>query len=180
MLKKKRRVIRDFRIDEICLVGDSTQGGLRVPIMQRAEPLGESELRRRVQKLLEMLARLLHENSRALAENWPPPTSLHRLIANDGKQSWNLESQSNQFTHATDYRSVNLRGRRYFLTASQAAAIRILHEHCRQNTPDIGQHTLLELIESKAKRLRRVFRKSNAWGELIVTGKTKGTCRLNI
>ena len=145
MSEKKRRIMRSFTINEICLVGDSTQGGLRVPIMQRAEPLGESELRRRVQKLLEMLARLLHENSRALAENWPPPTSLHRLIANDGKQSWNLESQSNQFTYATDYRSVNLRGRRYFLTESQAPAIRILHEHYLQDTPDIGQHTLLEL-----------------------------------
>ena len=147
MPRKKRRVIRDFRIDEICLVGDSTQGGLRVPIMQRAEPLGESELRRRVQKLLEMLARLLHENSRALAENWSPPTSLHRLIANDGKQSWNLESQSNQFTYATDYRSVKLRGRRYSLTESSGSgAIRILDENyaCRIR-PDVGQHILLEI-----------------------------------
>ena len=53
MSEKKRRIMRSFTINEICLVGDSTQGGLRVPIMQRAEPLGESELRRRVQKLLE-------------------------------------------------------------------------------------------------------------------------------
>ncbi len=176
MSEKKRRIMRSFTINEICAVGDSG----RVVLMKRAEPWDEAERRRRVQKLLEMLARLLHENSRALAENWPPPTSLHRLIANDGKQSWNLESQSNQFTYATDYRSVKLRGRRYFLTESQATAIRILHEHYLQDTPDIGQHTLLELVESKAKRLRRVFRKSNAWGELIVTGKTKGTFRLNI
>ena len=180
MPKNLRRIIHNFRIDEICLVGDATQGGLRVPIMKRAEPLGESEIRRRAQKLLEMLARLLHENSPALAENWLPPASLQRLIANDGKQSWNLESQSNHFAHSPDYRSVKLRGRRYSLTASQAHVVRILHENYLQDTPDIGQHTLLELIESKQKRLRRVFRKSNASGELIVTGGTKGTFRLNI
>ena len=40
MSEKKRRIMRSFTINEICLVGDSTQGGLRVPIMQRAEPLG--------------------------------------------------------------------------------------------------------------------------------------------
>ena len=175
MSEKKRRIMRSFTINEICAVGDSG----RVVLMKRAEPWDEAELRRRVQIALEELGRQLLENSRTLAEHWRPLSNLLRLAADLGKQSRDLEPQSGLF-HSPDYRSVNLRGRQYFLRPLRAQVVEILHENYLQGTPDVGQHTLLELVESKAKRLRRVFRKSNAWGELIVTGKTKGTFRLNI
>ena len=132
--------------------------------------------------LLDELARQLHQNSRALAEHWRPLSNLLRLAADLGKQSRDLESQSGLFTRSPDYRSVNLRGRQYFLRPLRAQVVEILHENYLQGTPDVGQHTLIVLInrEYVYERLRDIFRDSDAWGELIVTGKTKGTFRLNI
>ena len=176
MPRKKRRIIRDLTINEICAVGDSG----RVVLMKRAEPWDESERRRRVQIALEELGRQLLENSRTLAEHWRPLSNLLRLAADLGKQSRDLESQSGPFTRSPDYRSVNLRGRQYFLRPLRVQVVQILHENYLQGTPDIGQHALLEMIESKQDQLRDVFGRSDAWGELIVTGKTKGTFRLNV
>ena len=176
MSEKKRRIMRSFTINEICAVGDSG----RVVLMKRAEPWDEAERRRRVQIALEELGRQLLENSRALAEHWRPLFSLLRLVANVVVQGRNLESHYDQFTHSVDYRSVNLRGRQFFLTPLQAHVVQILHEDFLNGTPDIGQHALLEEIGSPQERLSHVFRRSDVWGELIVTGKTKGTFRLNI
>ena len=176
MPKNRRRIIHNFRIDEICAVGDSG----RVVLMKRAEPWDEAERRRRVQIDLEELGRQLLENSRTLAEHWRPLFSLLRLVANVVVQGRNLESHYDQFTHSVDYRSVNLRGRQFFLTPLQANAVQILHEDFLNGTPDIGQHALLEEIGSPQERLSHVFRRSDVWGELIVEGKTKGTVRLKI
>ena len=176
MPKNRRRIIHNFRIDEICAEGDSG----RVVLMKRAEPWDEAERRRRVQIDLEELGRQLLENSRTLAEHWRPLFSLLRLVANVVVQGRNLESHYDQFTHSVDYRSVNLRGRQFFLTPLQAHAVQILHEDFLNGTPDIGQHALLEEIGSPQERLSHVFRRSDVWGELIVEGKTKGTVRLNI
>ena len=173
MPEKMRRVIRSLTINEICAVGDPTQDGARVVLVKRAEPLGESERRRRIQIWLHLLASQIRENSRALAEHWLPPASLLRLVANGIVQGRNLESHYDQFTHSVDYRSVNLRGRQFFLTPLQAHVVQILHEDFLNGTPDIGQHALLEEIGSPQERLSHVFRRSDAWGELIVHGKTK-------
>ena len=176
MPRKKRHILRDFTINEICLVGDFG----RVVLMKRAEPWDESERRRRFQLALEELGRQLLDNSQALAEHWHPLSNLLRLAADLGKQSRDLQSQSGLFSHSPDYRSVTLRGRPYFLTPLQAQVVQILHENFLNGTPDIGQHALLEMIESKQKRLRDVFETSDAWGELVVPGKTKGTSRINV
>ena len=175
--KKRQSCLRDFTINEICAVGPDFE---RVVLMKRAEPWDESERRRRLQLALEELGRHLLENSRALAEHWRPISSLLRLAADLGTQSRDLQSQSGLFTHSPAYRSVNLRGRPYFLTPLQAQVVQILHENFLNGTPDIGQHALLEMIETKQKRLRDVFRRTDAWGELIVPGKRKGTFRINV
>ena len=176
MTKKKRRIIRSLTINEICAVGPAG----RMVIMKRAEPWDELERRRRMQMALEELGRQLLENSRALAQNWRPLSNLLRLVDDSDGQGQDLNSLSDQFTRSPDYRSVNLHGRQFFLTPLQAHVVRILHESFLRGSPDIGQHTLLEEIESTQKRLSHVFRRSDAWGELIVRGNTKGTVRLNI
>jgi hypothetical protein len=83
-------------------------------------------------------------------------------------------------THSFDYRSVSWDGRTYRLTAMQAAVVRMLWEAWEAGAPDVGQATLMEAADSCGDRLRDVFRRSAAWGELVIAGETKGTCRLAV
>jgi hypothetical protein len=82
-------------------------------------------------------------------------------------------------SHSPDYRSVVWDGRNYRLTPLQAAVVKVLWEAWELGSPDVGGATLLEAADSCADRLRDVFRRSVAWGELVVPGATKGTYRLN-
>lgn len=79
-----------------------------------------------------------------------------------------------------DYRSFHWDGTTFHFTDNQAAAVKILFEHMQRKTPDVGQATILTEIDSSAMRLISVFKngKHNAWGTLIVPGRTKGTFRI--
>jgi len=84
------------------------------------------------------------------------------------------------FHHSGDFRSIRLDGTEYFLTSKQARVIEMLHEAHEQGTPEVGQHSILETLES-GKRLRDVFKSNlDAWTNLIRKGTRKGTFRLNI
>lgn len=78
-----------------------------------------------------------------------------------------------------DYRHVRADGQDFEFTATQAAAVKVLHDHAMRGTPDVGEGTVLERIDSESSRLRDVFRGHPAWGTLIVRGATKGTRRLD-
>ncbi len=82
--------------------------------------------------------------------------------------------------HLTDFRSVKWFGKKYTFSVNQARVIRLLWENWKNGTAEVGQETLLNEIDhaSPPDRLNNVFRDQPAWGEMIVSGTTKGTFRL--
>ena len=83
--------------------------------------------------------------------------------------------------HSIDYRSVFLKtGETYSFTPQQAACIKILWEAYENKTPEIGQGTLLEKLDTTIKRLKDVFKDHEAWGKIITPGKSKGSFRLKL
>ncbi len=85
-----------------------------------------------------------------------------------------------KFTHSPDFRTVTLNGETYHLTSRGAQATQILHDAREQGTPELGTHYILEQLGTKNSRLRDTFKRSHAWGKLIVAGERRGTVRLNL
>jgi hypothetical protein len=75
-------------------------------------------------------------------------------------------------THSPDFRSVNWFGESYLFTGKQAAGIKVLWDAWEAGSPDVGQHALLEAMDSEQGRLDHIFRSEGrphpAWGKLIV------------
>ncbi len=88
--------------------------------------------------------------------------------------------KAGDFRHSSDFRSVSLRGEQFSLTPRQAQAIQILWEAHNNGSSEVGQHYILEKLDSPSSRLRDTFRNSPAWRKLVVPGNTKGTFRLNM
>lgn len=80
--------------------------------------------------------------------------------------------------HSADFRTIRWYGRTYRLTPMQAAVVEQLWIAQDQGTPDIAEATLLEAAGSDTPRVRDLFRNSEAWDVLIVTGSRRGTYRL--
>lgn len=80
--------------------------------------------------------------------------------------------------HSEDFRSLRWFGISYSFTAGQAPIVKALYEAYVNGTPDVGQETLLEIIDRGDSRLVDVFRGSDAWGKIIVPGGSKGSFRL--
>jgi 7-cyano-7-deazaguanine synthase in queuosine biosynthesis len=84
------------------------------------------------------------------------------------------------FRHSSDFRSITFQHEEYTLTPRQAQIVEILYEARSQETPEIGQDTILVRIDAPVgTRLRDLFRDSPLWQTLVVRGKRKGTVRLN-
>lgn len=102
------------------------------------------------------------------------------------RQSFNADSSTESlrdtnFIHSPDYRSVNIQGKSFTLTAQQAKVIEILYENYRSGTPDISQAHILTEIESPSSRLRDIFRSDEkAYKALIRNGEKRGTYRINL
>jgi len=81
---------------------------------------------------------------------------------------------------SADCRAVAWYGTIYTFTATQAACVKALIEHYEKAVCDVGESTILEIVESSQNRLASVFDngKHPAWGAMIVPGSTKGTFRL--
>jgi hypothetical protein len=84
------------------------------------------------------------------------------------------------FRHSRDFRTVAWFGTTYTFTASQSLAVRVLWEEWENGTPDVSDATCCAAIdhESPPASLRDQFRSNDAWGTMIVDGKTRGTHRL--
>jgi len=96
-----------------------------------------------------------------------------------------MEQSTPQFAHSPDFRSVLWNGILFTFTPTQAACVAVLWESSRNGVPEVGQETILELADSKARRLADVFRLSGdgrkthpAWGWMIVSGATRGSYQL--
>jgi len=89
-------------------------------------------------------------------------------------------NSSKSAKHSSDFRSVNWFGTLYEFTELQAACVKVLWEAWENETPTVGDATVLEAAESHAGRLMYVFRDHAAWGTMIAEGSTKGTHRLDV
>lgn len=78
--------------------------------------------------------------------------------------------------HSSDFHSVNWFGTKYCFTSTQAACVKVLWENWEQETPNVGEATILDRAGSSGSRLRDVFQKGKhpAWKRMIVSPK-KGT-----
>ncbi|MCK4824777.1 hypothetical protein KA005_53990, partial [bacterium] len=83
-----------------------------------------------------------------------------------------------QTRHSPDFRSVNWFGTVHYFTATQAAIVKLLWDARKNQTPDIGQQTLLVTVESDSNRLVDVFKGHKTYKKLIGNGETKGSYRL--
>lgn len=80
--------------------------------------------------------------------------------------------------HSPDFRSVVWGNAGFSFTKMQAAIVGILWGAWKQDTPDVGVDTLLEVVDARSSRLVDAFRNHRAWGTMIVDGETKGSKRL--
>jgi hypothetical protein len=114
-------------------------------------------------------------------------TQFQTTLAGDGPSATaQMKTEASKDTakictvHSDDFRSVKWLGVQYFFSANQAPVVRVLWEHWKRGTPDVGDTTLLSAVDPEAppSRLNALFRNNSAWGTLIVPGETKGTHRL--
>lgn len=84
------------------------------------------------------------------------------------------------FIHSLDYRSITVKGKKYFLTGQQAAIIKFLYEAYETKSPIVGEQTILVNIGTPQKRLRDAFGDRKTFKELIEKGERRGTFRLKI
>jgi len=90
---------------------------------------------------------------------------------------WQVE-QTPGPRHSSDFRSVNWYGQRYTFSAAQAAVVRLLWDAWRNDTPEVGQETLLEASGSEGNKVSDLFRDHPAGGQLVVPGGSRGSYRL--
>jgi hypothetical protein len=106
----------------------------------------------------------------------PPPTPQPRQAAPAPPAP--PAPQPRGVKHSPDFRCVNWYGQIYSLTPAQAAVVRILWDAWENETPDVGQESLLESSGSESAKLSDVFKDSPAWNTLVVSGGSRGTFRL--
>lgn len=80
--------------------------------------------------------------------------------------------------HSDDFRSICWFGTEYTFTGPQAACVKLLWEHWERGTPEVSKSELLDATESSGERVSDVFKRSPAWGKIIVGGEKKGNYRL--
>jgi hypothetical protein len=83
------------------------------------------------------------------------------------------------FRHGPDYRDCTWNGERFTLTTTQAACVQTLWEERDKGTLELSQQYILEKSGAESQQLKDVFKKSTAWGTMIVRGSTQGSFRLS-
>ncbi len=81
--------------------------------------------------------------------------------------------------HGLDFTSVVWNGKPYSFSAAQSRVVQTLWEAWETGTPDVRLDLLLVEAECDSKRLANVFKEHDAWGEMIVPGKARGSYRLS-
>jgi hypothetical protein len=92
------------------------------------------------------------------------------------------------FSHSDDFRSFTLDGRVFSLTPRQAEVVRILLRAFRSGAPELGWPQIRSQLssqlgvqrESLPERFIDMFKRSDAWGNLVMRGKTRNSYRLNL
>jgi len=93
-----------------------------------------------------------------------------------------------RFRHSDDFRSFTLDDRVFALTPRQAEVVRILLRAFRSGAPELGWPQIRAQLsaqlgtqrESLPERFTDIFKRSDAWGHLVVSGRSRGSYRLNL
>jgi hypothetical protein len=85
--------------------------------------------------------------------------------------------RTNTVTHSPDFRSLYWFGTEYFLTEKQSKVVKALWEARQKGSPDVAQEILLRACNSDGVRLVDLFRRSPAWGNIVVSCR-RGAYRL--
>ena len=107
--------------------------------------------------------------------------SLHVTALNDNAAQSSLSlciRESLRLSHSEDFRSVNWFGTPFTFTKTQAACVKVLWEAWIRDASELDQQTVLEAADAASTRLVDVFKRSPAWGVMIVRGSTQGAFRL--
>ncbi len=92
-----------------------------------------------------------------------------------------IASDDGTFRYSPDFRSAAFNHLSYSFTPMQAKVIEYLWHAHHNATPEVSQELILEdAVYTTQTRLRDVFKNHPAWNVLVVSGRTKGTFRLNI
>ena len=120
----------------------------------------------RVQGVLATVLRWADAEKKAQAEGGQP-------------EAGGLAEHNKDVAHSVDFRSLRWFGERYSFTPSQAPVVRVLYEHWKNGTLDVGGEALLMAVDPEAPpaRLSALFLEHPAWNSLIVPGGSKGTYR---
>lgn len=140
-------------------------------------------LKRHAASVLGVMESQVAMRTQEVASGRLPPNSLLALVASGvtpTDESIRTNGEHEDFRHSEDFRSVFLRGREYTLTTQQAQIVEMLYDAHKNKTPDLSDDYILDRLGSPGSRFRDSFRNSDAWGTLVVSGKRRGTYRLNL
>jgi len=89
--------------------------------------------------------------------------------------------ETDKLSHSQDYCSVNLNGEKFYFTSRQAEVVQFLHENYKNGTPDVTMaYIITNLFNNELNTFRQIFQGNENWKKLIVSGKRKGSVRLNL
>jgi hypothetical protein len=86
-------------------------------------------------------------------------------------------ARKNAVTYSPDFRWLSWFGTEYFLSEKQSKVVKALWEARQKGCPDLAKEFLLRVCDSDGVRLVDLFRRSPAWGTIIVSCQ-RGTYRL--
>jgi hypothetical protein len=91
-------------------------------------------------------------------------------------------SVQKKFCYSNNFQSISFNKEPYTLNKRQAIIVKTLYEAYQNNTPEVSTQTLSDLLEpnDKANSIPDIFKNHPAWNILIVSGKQKGSYRLNL
>ena len=134
-------------------------------------------LRRHASAVLGTMSAMVSRHADAVAAGSLPTHSLVRLAADAGEPDRDPEER---FRHSPDYAMVVVDSQEHHLSSLRAAAVRVLHEAHLDGIPELRGQYILATIESDSRGLSDIFKRSPAWGTLVVPGGSRGAYRLDI
>ena len=110
----------------------------------------------------------------------PPVAHSAHSVVEDGHPAQAPRLRAADFEHSLDFSSVIFEGTKYSLGPAERAAFHILHKAWEEGTPEVGGDYVLAEIESNARSISELFRRSGIWKTVIVPGNRRGIYRLNL
>jgi len=130
-------------------------------------------LQRHSRSVLSVIAAQLRERADDIARHALPPTSLLLVVDSD-----ETSPQVVGLDHSDDYARVTAAGTQYTFTPQQATVVRNLHRAKQRGVESVPASEALAGLTST--KLSDVFKRSPAWGTLIVQTERRGFYRLNL